>query len=215
MYKEGKHCKCNYRVNNHGDCFTQNRKGEWIHRDWRYNHDGYPVVSACGIDDGDKVIYRSLQVHILVAEQFVDGWFDEAEVNHKDFNRANPDADNLEWTTHRGNVKYSAEAGHYVGKFGIDNPNYGNDTLHKKYSIDKKLAKEKQSRLRGQNGKAIKCELVTDWPIDNNIHRFDCQRDAADFVIEICGLDKSVNKEYIIKNLKREQGYKGWYLTQI
>ena len=215
MYKDGKHCMCDYRVDESGDCFTKNGGGEWTHRNWRYNHDGYPVVSACGIDKNGKTIYRSLQVHILVAEQFVDGWFNGAEVNHKDFNRANPKAENLEWTTHSDNVKHSVNAGRYIGKFGKDNPNYGNDTLHRRYAADKKFAKEKQSRPRKQNGRARKCELITDWQCDNNIHGFDCQRDAADFVIEICGLDKSINKEYIIKQLKREQGYKGWYLIQV
>lgn len=215
MYREGIYCGCRYAVNEHGDCFTADGKDDMVHREWRYNHDGYPIVSACGHNiEGDK-IQRSLQVHILVAKQFVSGWFEGAEVNHKDFNRANPDASNLEWRTHKDNVRYSVGAGRYVGKFGEDNPNYGNDTLSCKYKKDKELAKEKQSRPRKQNGRARRCQLITDRIFDDVPHRFDCQRDAADWVIDVLGLNPNVNKEHIIKQLKRSQGYKGYYLQQL
>lgn len=145
MYKEGIYLGCRYKVNEQGDCFVENSQGELIHRNWRYNHDGYCVVSATGYNSHGGKIYRTLQVHILVAHQFVDGWFEGAEVNHKDFNRANPNADNLEWVTHADNVKYSHKAGNYKGKYGKDNPNYGNSKLHERYEADKNLAKEKQS----------------------------------------------------------------------
>lgn len=215
MYKTGKYNGCEYMVDEHGDCFTTNGKGRFVHRDWRYNHDGYPVVSACGYSLDGKKMQRSLQVHILVAKQFVPGWFEGAEVNHKDFNRANPDASNLEWRTHKDNVRHSVDAGRYVGKFGGDNPNYGNDTLSRKYKTDKELAKEKQSRPRKQNGRARKCQIITDRIFDDIPHRFDCQRDAADWVIDALGLESNVNKEHIIKQLKRSQGYNGYYLQQL
>lgn len=215
MYKEGVYCGCKYIVDEHGDCFTANGKGKMVHRDWRYNHDGYPVVSACGHNIDGNAIQRSLQVHILVAKQFVDGWFDGAEVNHKDFNRANPNASNLEWTMHGDNVRYSVDAGRHVSLFGKDNPNYGNDTLSRRYQADKEFAKAKQSRPRKQNGRACRCQLITDCIFDDVPHRFDCQRDAADWVIDVLGLDPNVNKEHIIKQLKRGQGYKGYYLQQL
>ena len=46
-------------------------------------------------------------VHRLVAKAFVPGYFDGADVNHKDFNRQNNRVDNLEWVTRRDNLKYS------------------------------------------------------------------------------------------------------------
>ena len=51
----------------------------------------------------DKTSYQRY-VHRLVAEAFLEG---EGEVNHLDGNRANNVVDNLEWTTHQQNVKYS------------------------------------------------------------------------------------------------------------
>lgn len=215
MYKEGICCHCAYRVNENGDCYTQNGKFEWVHREWRYNSDGYAVVSACGLTPDGTKTFRSLHVHVLVAREFVDGWFEGAEVNHKDFNRANPAWWNLEWLSHKDNIAYSHKAGNYKGRFGEDNPNYGNDTLHKRYLAEPEFAKEKQSRPRKQNGRACRCQLITDRIFDDVPHRFDCQRDAADWVIDVLGLDPNVNKEHIIKQLKRSQGYKGYYLQQL
>ena len=215
MYKEGIYCHCAYRVNENGDCYTQNGKFEWVHREWRYNSDGYAVVSACGLTPDGTKTFRSLHVHVLVAREFVDEWFEGAEVNHKDFNRANPAWWNLEQLSHKDNIAYSHKAGNYKGRFGEDNPNYGNDTLHKRYLAEPEFAKEKQSRPRKQNGRACRCQLITDRIFDDVPHRFDCQRDAADWVIDVLGLDPNVNKEHIIKQLKRSQGYKGYYLQQL
>ena len=96
-------------------------------------------------------------VHVLVAESFVDGWFEGAEVNHKDFDRTNNNANNLEWLSHRDNVLYAINAGRHVCTkplTGKNNPNYGNHTLSEKYKSDRELAKSKQSRPGRQNGRA-------------------------------------------------------------
>lgn len=214
MYKEGVYCHCAYRVNENGDCYTKNGKFEWTHREWRYNKDGYAVVSACGMKPDGTKTFRSLHVHVLVAREFVDGWFEGAEVNHKDFNRANPSRWNLEWVTHKDNIAYSHRAGKYKGRFGSDNPNYGNDALHKRYLAEPDFAKEKQSRPRGKNGRALKCLLLcaenTAWQKE-----FDCQRDAVDFLIANGVVGANCHKEGVIQKLKMEQGYKGWHLIQL
>ena len=48
-------------------------------------------------------------VHRLVATAFLQG---EGEVNHLDGNRTNNNVNNLEWTTHSENVKYSFDVLH-------------------------------------------------------------------------------------------------------
>lgn len=48
-------------------------------------------------------IKRRCGIHQLVAEYFVDGWFEGAEVNHKDLNKLNNRWDNLEWVTRSEN----------------------------------------------------------------------------------------------------------------
>lgn len=210
MYKDGIYLGCKYKVDENGNCITMNGHGKFVEREWRYTKDGYPIVSACGIDKNGEKIYRNLPVHILVARSFVEGWFDGAEVNHKDFNRANPKADNLEWLTHKENIVYSHNAGRYVGRFGKDNPNYGNDTLCKIYAQDKALAKEKQSRPRGKNGRAKKCVLYC--RDTNDKFYFDCQRDAVDSLISFGIAPNKSQKEIIIQKLKRNGGYKNWQL---
>lgn len=64
---------------------------------WSLNQDGYPCFGG------------SIPVHLYVAIAWVDGWFEGAEVNHKDFNRINFNANNLEWVTHKENITYSAK----------------------------------------------------------------------------------------------------------
>ena len=77
-----------------------------------YNADGYPCAGG------------GVPVHLYVAYAWVDGHFDGAEVNHKDFDRNNNNYQNLEWVTHADNVKYSVKNNSEVwnnGKSGIHN----------------------------------------------------------------------------------------------
>lgn len=76
------------------------------------NEDGYPCFGG------------SVPVHLYVAHAWVDGYFDGAEVNHKDFDRENYDADNLEWVTHEENIQKSVEGNYDVickSKQGVRN----------------------------------------------------------------------------------------------
>ena len=52
-------------------------------------------------------VKKNFMVHRLVAKAFVPGYFEGADVNHKDCNRQNNRADNLEWMTRRDNLKYN------------------------------------------------------------------------------------------------------------
>lgn len=68
------------------------------------NGNGYKYVS---IRQGGK--RKNHYVHRLVAEAFCHKEPGATVINHKDRNRANNRADNLEWCTQRENVSYSAE----------------------------------------------------------------------------------------------------------
>lgn len=50
---------------------------------------------------------KTYNLHRIVAKHFVDGYFDGAEVNHKDGNKANNVYKNLEWVTRSYNIKHS------------------------------------------------------------------------------------------------------------
>lgn len=55
---------------------------------------------------------KNCGVHRLVAEVFVDGYFDGAEVNHKDLDKCNNCCENLEWVTHSENQKHQYKKYH-------------------------------------------------------------------------------------------------------
>lgn len=50
-------------------------------------------------------------IHRLVAKYFIENPNNYKVVNHKDCNRANNNADNLEWCTTQYNVRYAIENG--------------------------------------------------------------------------------------------------------
>lgn len=78
------------------------------------NGHGYKSVCVC-ISGKPKKYY----VHRLVAEAFVKNPNQYPEVNHIDENRANNNADNLEWCTSKYNKNYGQRAEKFGRKRGI------------------------------------------------------------------------------------------------
>ncbi len=63
----------------------------------------------------------TVRVHTLVAEVFVSGWFDGSQVNHKDGNKKNNQASNLEWVTLSKNVQHAYDTGLHPKPIGERN----------------------------------------------------------------------------------------------
>lgn len=137
------------------------------------NESGYMVFSTkIGGRDGEHVCFR---VHRLVAEAFLgppseelqavsdSTFYKKVPVNHKDGNKQNNCADNLEWVTHSDNSRHAVEKGLLVNKAGIEHPssclnkeqveyirdNYkpyckvnGASALAKKYNVHRKTIRE-------------------------------------------------------------------------
>ena len=82
-------------ISKNGDAINPLRKAQKV--TIHYNSDGYPCFGG------------GVPVHLYVAHAWVDGYFEGSEVNHKDFDRTNYKADNLEWVSHNENVEYSVE----------------------------------------------------------------------------------------------------------
>lgn len=74
----------------------------------RPNNRGYMRVQLC-YSNGK----RTVLVHRLVAESFVPNGNGRTCVNHKDFDPQNNAASNLEWVSHRENMRYSLERGRF------------------------------------------------------------------------------------------------------
>lgn len=77
----------------------------------RKDKDGYLYFLCCG---GKKHFFT----HRAVAMCFVHNPdpTTKTEVDHKDNNRANPTADNLQWLSHAENIRKAAENGSYSGE---------------------------------------------------------------------------------------------------
>ena len=183
-WKEYEFKNLKYKVSNYGRIIGLGRNKELK---TRLNYDGYLYVTL-----GESGNRTSRPVHRIVAELFVpnDNPSIKTEVNHLDTNRQNPRSDNLEWTTHIDNINYSVELGKYKGKFGKDNPNYGNDTLKKKFEENPSL-KMKQSRPGVQNGRCRKLILYDSCM--NEIERFDYIGACCEFIKDRDGLNIRVD----------------------
>lgn len=86
-------------------------RGKWVSRDgdainperknqkatMHINPDGYPCFGG------------GIPVHLYVANAWVEGRRDGAEVDHIDFDRTNYHAENLRWVSHRENVRHSSD----------------------------------------------------------------------------------------------------------
>jgi len=121
---------CNYFVDKNGniisECLLDKKKIKKIKVQTKNIKRGYMYV---------KIGKKNLQVHRLVAKAFVKNPYNKPCVNHKDFNKANNQASNLEWVTHKENTAHN-----------IKNNNVNlfkkNQGANLKYSIDtcKKVA---------------------------------------------------------------------------
>lgn len=169
----------NYIVSSDGRVYSTSTCGpSYYHKEisQRLNSDGYLQVTVG--KTGSRTQYR---VHRMVAEAFIPNPDNLPEVNHKDYDRTNNNVDNLEWCTHVDNISHSAGTGHY-SHFGDSNPNYGNDTLKKKYAADRELSKVKNSRPGIKNGRCRKVKLIN---IDANEEiLFDYTRQASLYLMK-------------------------------
>ena len=121
---------------------------------------GYPAVD---LYKGGKRVTRG--VHILVAEAFIPNPDNKPEVNHKDGNKYNNNVSNLEWVTHKENVRHAWDnrlAKPSRSMLGRKNPNSGR--------------KGKPIRII-ETGEIFESSLACEKAIDgNNRHINDCLR---------------------------------------
>lgn len=87
----------NYRISNLGNVYNIN-SNEYIKP---FNNNGYKRVNLY-YNRKQKSIY----VHRLVAEAFLDNFNNCRVINHKDEDKTNNCVNNLEWCTHKYNTNY-------------------------------------------------------------------------------------------------------------
>ena len=96
-WKEIENCS-NYKINKDGKVLNV-KSGKILNGSHR---NGYSVFS---IRDNSGIVI-TMNTHIAVAKAFVPNPNNKPIVNHKDENKGNPRADNLEWVTHKENTNY-------------------------------------------------------------------------------------------------------------
>lgn len=171
------------------------------------NEDGYLKVRL----SKDR-IRREYFVHTLVGKCFVDGYFDGAEINHKDFDRKNNSSDNLEWVTHKENIAHTVSNGRHFANndlSGDNNPNFGNRKLSKFYKNNPDASKKNNSRPGKNNGRAK--SVMVELP-SGEIKKFDYMLECAEF-LKSSGFTKSTSLEgisaYISSSAKNNKKYLG------
>ena len=172
-----------YIVSSDGKVYSTNNGGtSYYHKEikQRLNMDGYPQITV-----GKTGNRRTYAVHRMVAEAFIPNPDNLPEVNHIDCNRANNNVENLEWCTHLDNVRYAIKMGNHICTTDIsgkNNPNFGCDTLKRKYAENPELAKINNRRPGKQNGRSRAVKLTN---IDNNEEiNFDYMREASMYLID-------------------------------
>jgi len=97
-----------YSVDTNGNIYSlkTGKKLKWLKS---YHTPPYPMVNLSG---GSRKSQKTHLIHRIVAEAFVLGQDENLEVNHKDGNRWNPKASNLEWVTKSENKLHSLNITH-------------------------------------------------------------------------------------------------------
>ena len=80
------------------------------------------MIDRCGYHEV-SIDGKLQRVHRLVASKFIDNPFNKKCVNHKDGNKLNNDASNLEWATHSENTLHAFKTKLQVALAGEDNKN--------------------------------------------------------------------------------------------
>ena len=97
--------------NQHSTC-NRRIKGRILKQNFRGNY-----LRVCLAKSGTK---KYVPVHRLVAKHFCNNNDNKPQVNHKDCNKLNNNASNLEWCTNSENQKHAFKNGRQVAKRGTD-----------------------------------------------------------------------------------------------
>ncbi len=95
-----------YQVSNFGRARSLKKNKTYILKNNIDNHGYYYIIPYV-----NKKTFKHYKIHRLVALLFVDGYKPGLIVNHKDGNKLNNNATNLEWVTRSYNNKHAYDIG--------------------------------------------------------------------------------------------------------
>lgn len=104
---------------------------------------GYPHVKLYS-----SIGKKTINIHRLVATTFIDNPHNKRTVNHKDGDKSNNHAHNLEWATDRENMKHAFNAGLVTRHKGINSHNHKiNQKIADKIRAEYSLGNSTQQNL--------------------------------------------------------------------
>lgn len=106
MWKQIVGYENNYQVSDTGQ--VRNKATKKIIKPYS-NSKGYQIVTL-----SKNGLTKKMRVHRLVAQAYLDNPENLPDVNHRDYDRTNNCADNLEWMGRKENVQYSSRNGNFV-----------------------------------------------------------------------------------------------------
>lgn len=128
----------NYGVNIHGEVFSF-IKGRRLKP--MVDKDGYLTINIYLV----KGRYKTLKIHRLVAQAFIENEKDKPQVNHINGDKKDNRVENLEWTTSSENAKHKFDSGLFVMPKGDKAYNFG-----KVGSLSGKAKRVKQYNREGE-----------------------------------------------------------------
>ena len=103
-------CNGEYYISDHGRVKSYKYGKERILKPGT-NTNGYQIISIC-----TNSLRPSKLIHQLVALEFIENPDNKPQVNHRDGNKTNNNADNLEWVTHKENIQHGWDTGLFDDK---------------------------------------------------------------------------------------------------
>lgn len=160
-----------YKIGNKGTVIGVSRSKDnryknkqWILKQYE-NNNGYMYVTL----QKDKK-RKTIKVHRLVAEHFIENINNYPCVNHIDSNRKNNNVENLEWCTHSQNTQWALKTGRFDKCKEIQRKNAIKNNLGKYHILANESTKKKVAKYDKNNNLIQVYNSISEASRKNNIN---------------------------------------------
>lgn len=108
-----------YKASSDGEIYTPNWKGGKTGKVMKPAVDSNGYMRTMLVDDEGRT--RTIKVHRIIAQTFIENPDELKEVNHLNGNKADNRVENLDWVSHQQNIRHSFDNGLQNNR-GINNP---------------------------------------------------------------------------------------------